>query len=147
MPRTSKYKHSALCLYFTHPPTFPSIVITTNLWIFIVTPTTQGSAITMICPDKATSSSPLQQLLHILKLSPACSATFRHFHLPPHYEDNMMTVHVSFERANLNSLMTLPNVFTFGNILVVIGLQLMFRNWQMCQRSLSHSFTDTDWPE
>ena len=57
----------SLSIFYT-PPTFPPIVITSNLWIFISTATMQGSAITMTCPDKATSSSPPQQLLHILKL-------------------------------------------------------------------------------
>ena len=65
---------------FHTPPTFPPIVITSNLLIFISTPTKQGSAITMIFPDKATSS--LQQPLHILKFPSSCSATSRHFHLP-----------------------------------------------------------------
>ena len=40
-----------------YPPTaFSPIVIRSNLWIFILTPSVQGSAITMICPDKVTSS-------------------------------------------------------------------------------------------
>ena len=84
---------------FHTPPAFPPIVITSNLWIFISTPTTQGSAITMICPDKVTSSSSFQQPLHILKLPPACSATSRHFHLPPHYEDHVMNIHVSLSKV------------------------------------------------
>ena len=37
----------------------------------------QGSAITMIYPDKVTSSSMFQQPFHILELPPACSATLR----------------------------------------------------------------------
>ena len=87
---------------FHIPPTFPAIVITSYLWIFISTPTTQESAITVVSPGKATSSSP-QQPFHILKLLPACSATSRHFLLPPNYEDNMMTIYISLERAYLNS--------------------------------------------
>ena len=35
---------------------FPPIVITSNLWIFILTPTMQESAITIVCPDKVKSS-------------------------------------------------------------------------------------------
>ena len=88
---------------FHTPPTFPPVVVTSNLWFFISTHMTQESAITTICPDKATSSSPLHQPLHILKLLHAYSVTSRHFHLPPHYEDNAMTIHVTLERANLNS--------------------------------------------
>ena len=30
------------------------------------------------------------------------SATSRYFHLPPHYEDYLMTVYVSLDKANLN---------------------------------------------
>ena len=59
---------SSLSAFHT-PPTFPPFVITLNLWI-ILTPTTQGLAITMICPVKATSSSLLQQPLNTLKLPP-----------------------------------------------------------------------------
>ena len=66
---------------FCTPPTFSPIVIISNLWIFISTPTTQGSTITMICPGKGTSSSPLQQPFHILKLSPALQCHIKT--LPP----------------------------------------------------------------
>ena len=95
----------AQCLLsaFHMPPAFLPIVIMSNLWIFIFTPTTQGSAITMIFPDKATSSLPLQQPFHILKLPSSCSGMSRHFYLPPHYEDNVITILASLERANLNS--------------------------------------------
>ena len=89
---------------FPTAPAFPSNVISSNLWIFISTPTMQGSAITMICPDKATSSSLLQQLLHILKLPSACSVTSRHFHLPPHNEGHMVTMLLSLDKANLNTI-------------------------------------------
>ena len=81
--------HCSLSILHTQP-TFPPIVIMSNLWIFISTPTMQGSAIKMICPDKVTRSSPFQMPFHILRLPPACSATLRYFHLPPHYEADMM---------------------------------------------------------
>ena len=58
-------------------------MITSNLWILTSTPVTQGSTITMICPDKATSSMLFQQPFHILKLPSAFSVMSRHFHLPP----------------------------------------------------------------
>ena len=109
----------ARCLLsvFHIPLSFPPIVITSNVWIFISTPTTQGSAITMLCPDKATISSPLQQPLHILKLPPACSATSRHFHLPLQYEDHVMTINVSLDRANLNSFnISAPDVHIWQHI-------------------------------
>ena len=83
-------------------PAFPPIVIMSNLWIFILTPTMQGLALTMICLDKAINSSLFQQLLHILKLPPNCSATSRHFHLLPHNEDPVVAMHVPLDGANLN---------------------------------------------
>ena len=89
---------------FHTPPTFPSVIIMSNLWIFISTPITQESAITMICSDKVTSSSLFHQAFHILKLPPACSATSRHLHLPPHYEDHVVTMHISLDNANLNTI-------------------------------------------
>ena len=93
---------------FHTPHVFPPIVIMSRLWIFISTPTTQGSGITMIYPDKATSLSLFQQLLHILKLPPACSAKSRSFNLPLHYVDHMVTMHVSFDKASLNTIIIHP---------------------------------------
>ena len=89
---------------FHTPPAFPPIVITSNLWIFISTLTTQGSAIVLICPNKVTSLSLFQQPIHILKLPPACSATSRHFHLLPNNEDHMVTMFLSLDKANLNTI-------------------------------------------
>ena len=56
---------------------------------------------TIICPDKATCTVPLQQPFHILRLSPACSATSNYFHLPLHYEDHSMVMNVSLDTANI----------------------------------------------
>ena len=81
----------------------PPIVTMSNLWI-ISTTTMQGSAMTVICPDKVTSSSLFQQPFHVLKLPLACSATSRYFHLPLHYDDHMMTIHISLNKANLNAM-------------------------------------------
>ena len=89
---------------FHTPLAFTPITITSDLCNLISTPAMQGSAITMICPDKVTSSTLFQQPFHILKLPPACSATSRHFHLPPHYEDHMVMMQMSLERANLNAI-------------------------------------------
>ena len=90
---------SSMSLIHT-PPAFPTMVITSNLWILISIPTMQGSATETICPDKGLGSS----LLHILRLPSACSATLRYFHLPPHYEDHTKTVHLSLDKANLNTI-------------------------------------------
>ena len=42
---------------FHIPPAFSPIIIISNFWIFIPTSNIQGSAVTMICPDKMTGSS------------------------------------------------------------------------------------------
>ena len=74
-----------------------------NLWIFILTPTTQGSAITIICPDKVTSS-----------LTSSNHFTSKIYHQPallhqgtstyPHTEDHVVTMHVSLDKGNLNTI-------------------------------------------
>ena len=84
------------------PHTFVHIAVASNLWIIPLNPETLGSARTVICPDKATSTIYLQQPFHILRLSPACSATSRHFHLHTCYEDNSMVMNVSVDTSNIN---------------------------------------------
>ena len=44
---------------------------------------------------------PIRQLLHVLKLPMACSATSAHFYLPPWYETPILNVNVSLHMANL----------------------------------------------
>ena len=86
------------------PHTFIPVAVTSNLWIIPSNPETLGSTIMIICPDKATSTVPLQQPFHILRLSPACSATSRYFHLPPLYEDHTIMMNVSLDTANINAI-------------------------------------------
>ena len=86
------------------PCTFIPVAVTSNFRIIPSNPETLGSAVTIICPDKATSTVPLQQPFHILRLSPACSATSGYFHLPPHYEDHTIIMNVSLYTANINAI-------------------------------------------
>ena len=58
----------------------------------------------IICPDTATRTVPLQQPLHILRLSPACSPTSRYFHLLPHYDDHTMVMNISLDTTNINAI-------------------------------------------
>ena len=51
------------------PHTFLPVAVTSNLWIIPSNSMTLGSTIAIICPNKATSTIPLQQSLHILRLS------------------------------------------------------------------------------
>ena len=85
------------------PHTFIPLAVTSNLWIIPSNPQAPGSTMTIICPDKATNTTPLQQLFHIIRLSPACSATSRYFHLPPHYEDHTILMNISQDTANINA--------------------------------------------
>ena len=102
------------------PHTFVPIAATSNLWIIPSNPQVLGSIMTIICPDKATSTVHLQQPFHILRLSPACSTTPRYFHLPPHFEDDYMVMNVSLDTANINGLSILT---------------LDFRIWQHFSRN------------
>ena len=86
------------------PHTFIPVAVTSNLWIIPSNSKTLASTIMIICSDKATSIVPLQQTFHILRLSTACSATSRYFHLPPHYEDHTMMMNVSLDTANINAI-------------------------------------------
>ena len=92
-------------LVISHMPhTFVCITGTSNLWIIPSNPQTQEQTMTIICPEKATSTVPFQQPFHILRLSPACSITSRYFHLSLHYEDHIMVVNVSLDTVNINAI-------------------------------------------
>ena len=86
------------------PPAFIPAAVTSNLWIIPTNSETLGSTITIICPDKATSTVLLKQPFHILRLSSACNATSRYFHLPQHYEDHTMMMNISLDTANINAI-------------------------------------------
>ena len=96
--------------------TFIPVEVTSHLWIIPSNPETLGSAITIICSDKATSTVPLQQPFTTLKLSPVCSATSRYFHLLPHYEDHTFMINVSLDTQ-----------FQFFNL-----MQIYIVHWEDC---------------
>ena len=102
------------------PHTFVPVAVALNLWIIPSNCKTLGSTITIIRPNKATSTVPCQQPFHILRLSPACSATSRYFHLPQCYEDHTMMMNVSLDTVNINTI----NIST-----------LDFRIWQHFNRN------------
>ena len=58
----------------------------------------------IICPDKATSTVPLYQPFHILRLSPACSATSRYFHLILHYQEHTIMMNASLDTTNITAI-------------------------------------------
>ena len=74
--------------------------ITPEVWIL----TTPVNMITLIFPEKPMETITIQQLLHLLKLPMACSATSAHFYLPPRYETPVLNVNVSLNMANLQTV-------------------------------------------
>ena len=93
---------------------------TSNLWIIPLNFHAQESMMTIIFPDKATSTVHLQQPFQLLRLSHTCSITSRYFHLPPHYKDHYMVMNVSLDTVNVNTI----NIST-----------LDFRIWQHFSRN------------
>ena len=128
---------------FHTPPAFTPITVTSNHWILIPTPTMQGSTVTMICPDKATSLTLFQQPFHIQVLQPAFSATSRHFQLPPHYGDHVVMIQIPLDRENLNAINISTLDFIYGSIWTSTGLQHTHRNWQRCLKFPLHNSTNT----
>ena len=60
--------------------------ITPNVWILTTPASVPTDTISLICPEKPMETIPIRQLLHVLKLPMACSATSAHFYLPPRYK-------------------------------------------------------------
>ena len=75
--------------------------ITPDVWIFTTLATALINTVTLICPEKPMENIPIWQLIHILKLPMACSATSSHFYLPPRYETPILDVNISLNMANL----------------------------------------------
>ena len=76
------------------------IVIALNVQILISVPSAMTTGIALICPKAATRSITLWKPIHILHLSPACSATSPHFLLPLCYET--LTVNIFLDTPNLS---------------------------------------------
>ena len=78
--------------------------ITPDVWILTTLATAPINTVTLICPEKPMETIPIWQLIHILKLPTACSATSSHFYLPPRYETPILDVNVSLNMANLHMI-------------------------------------------
>ncbi len=108
---TALYTHSskeidAQCaLSFSKmPKVFIPIALSPNLWLITTQPNSAVKTLTMICPEKASQIVELHEPFHVLRMPPACSATSKHFHLPPRYEDHPMNINISLDQANLNAI-------------------------------------------
>ena len=78
--------------------------ITPDVWILTTPATAPINTVTLICPEKPMETIPIQQLIHILKLPMACSATSSHFYLPPRYETPILDVNISLNMTNLQMI-------------------------------------------
>ena len=93
----------SLQIWKTQDVSMPS-QLTPNVWILTTPPSDAATVITLICPGATSKFIPVQKLIDILWLPPACSATMPNFHLPPHYENSDLEVNISLHMANLNMI-------------------------------------------
>ena len=78
--------------------------IAPDVWILTTPAMAPVDTISLICPEKPMETIVIQQLLHVLKLPTACSATSAHFYLPPRYETPVLNVNISLDMANLQTI-------------------------------------------
>ena len=78
------------------------MAIAPNVWILTSAPSAATTGIALICPKVATRSITLWKPINILLLPPTCNTTSPHFHLPPCYETQALTISISLNTANLN---------------------------------------------
>ena len=74
--------------------------IAPDVWILTTPIAAPANTMTLICPEKAMETIPIQKPIHILKLPMACSATSSN--LPPRYET--LDVNISLNMANLHMI-------------------------------------------
>ena len=65
---------------------------------------TPASAISLICPEKATKTITIRKPIHILRLPTACSASSPNFYLQPRYQTSNLNINVSLNMANLHMI-------------------------------------------
>ena len=78
--------------------------ITPNVWILATPASAPTDTINLICPEKPMETILIRQLLHVLKLPMACSATSANFYLPPRYKTPILNINVSLNMANLQAI-------------------------------------------
>ena len=78
--------------------------IAPDVWILTTPATAPINTMTFICPEKPMETIPIQQPIHILKLTMACSATSSNFYLHPRYETPTLDINTSLNMANLHML-------------------------------------------
>ena len=91
----------SLQIRHTNSTTIP-MPIAPNVWILTSAPTIVSTGIIIICPEEAPQFIKIQTPIYTLHLTPACSATSQHFHLPLPYETYEITINISINTVNLN---------------------------------------------
>ena len=76
--------------------------IAPDVWILTTPIAAPANTMTLICPEKAMETIPIQKPIHILKLPMACSATSPDFYLPPRLKLLFLDVNISLNMANLH---------------------------------------------
>ena len=94
-------KRCSLQITNTSRVTIPT-QIAPNVWILTSASTAVLTGIMIICPEEAPSFIKTQTPIHILHLPLASCTTSQHFHLPPHYETDHLTINKSLNTANFN---------------------------------------------
>ena len=99
----SKTGIASKCSLQIHKTTITNLPtqIAPDVWILTTPAMALTNTMTLICPEKPMETIPIQQLIHILKLPMACSATSSNFYLPPRYETPNLDINVSLNMANL----------------------------------------------
>ena len=102
----SKASITSKCSLQLHETTTTALPtqITPDVWILTTPAMAPVNTITLICPKKPMETIAIWQLLHVLKLPMACSATSAHFYLPPRYETPVLNVNISLTMANLQTV-------------------------------------------
>ena len=117
--------------------------ITPDVWILTTPATAPINTVTLICPGKPMETIPIWQLIHILKLPTAYSATSSHFYLPPRYETPILDVNVSLKMANLQMINILHNIFAYGNTWEKTEVICNYNIWQLYSQFQYTGFIST----
>ena len=117
--------------------------ITPDVWILTTPATAPINTVTLICPEKPMETLPIWQLIHILKLPTACSATSSHFHLPPRYETPILDVNMSLNMANLQMINISAQHFYIWQHLGTTEVTCSYNTWQPYPQFQYTRFTNT----
>ena len=85
--------------------------IAPDVWILTTPIAAPANTMSLISPERAMKTIPIQKPVHILKLHTTCSVTSPNLYLPPRYKTLTLDVNVSLHMANLHMLNILAQDF------------------------------------